>query len=202
MHSASDTRSSKAELRDRFRQVRASLPPDAYADRSRALCRQAYRLDVLRSADRVHIYWPMIEDREVDTRPLIDELGQKGTEIVLPVVTRYPPDGPAMEHRLFRGIEATERNRWGIPEPVGTPRVSPDTIDAVVVPALGAGRNGHRIGHGTGYYDAFLRPLAEADTPRLAFVYDDCLVERIPPDAHDAPVSLLVTERETIRVSP
>jgi 5-formyltetrahydrofolate cyclo-ligase len=197
----SDTRSSKAALRDRFRQVRSSLSLDAHADRSRALCRRAYRLDVLRSAGRVHVYWPMIEDREVDTRPLIDALKQNGTEIVLPVVTQYPPDEPAMEHRLFRGIEETERNRWAIPEPVGTPRVSPDTIDAVVVPALGAGRNGHRIGHGTGYYDAFLRPLAEAGTPRLAFVYDDCLVERIPPDAHDVPVSLLVTERETIRVS-
>jgi len=200
MPSSSPTaRPTKSALRQRFRDVRASLTPADYETASADICRRARRLPAVRAADRIHTYWPMVEDQEVDTRPLIQSLAADGVELVLPVVTRYPPAEPEMEHRLFTGLETLQRNRWGIPEPIGTPRVSPDTVDAVIVPALGAGRDGHRIGHGTGYYDAFLRPLAEAGTPLIALVYHDCLVSSVPTDAHDVPVSVVVTDRETVR---
>ena len=162
------------------------------------MAERARRRPEIRSAKRVHTYWPRTEHREADRRPLIGWMHERGVEVVLPVVTQYPPAPPAMEHRLFRGREATEPNRWGIPEPVGTRAVDPATIDVVLVPALGAGRNGHRVGHGTGYYDAFLRPLADAGVPRVALVFDDCLVDAVPADAHDVPVSAIVTEHQTV----
>ena len=191
---------SKDALRQRFRAERAALSEPAYAAKSRAIADRAAALDVLSEARRVHAYWPMTTDREVDTRPLIRRLRNQGTDVVLPVVTQYPPDPPAMEHRLFTGLEATTENRWGIPEPTGTPVIDPATLDAVLVPALGAGRNGHRIGHGTGYYDAFLAPLADRGVPRITLVYDTCLIDTVPADPHDVPITLIVTETTSLQI--
>ena len=88
--------------------------------------------------------------------------------------------------------------RWGLLEPPATaPTVAPEAIDLVIVPAFGAGRNGARIGHGGGFYDAFL-PTTSA--VRVAVVYADCLIDHVPAEAHDAGLDLIVTEREVLRV--
>ena len=84
-------------------------------------------------------------------------------------------------------------NRWGILEPHGTPEVDLDTLDAVVVPAFGAGRNGHRIGHGRGFYDAFLSTI---DAPAIGAVFAECFVDHVPADVHDVPLDMIVSERE------
>jgi 5-formyltetrahydrofolate cyclo-ligase len=139
----------------------------------------------------------MVERGEIDTRPLIRTLHEQGVEIVLPVVTSFSNGSPAMTHRRYTGDDALRPNRWGVQEPIGTDAVSPDVLDGVIVPALGAGRNGHRIGHGRGYYDAF---LADLDAPTVALVYDACLVDAVPADVHDVPMSAIVTEHETLDV--
>jgi len=150
-------------------------------------------------ASTVHVYWPQVDKGEVDTRTLIGALQSQDRTVVLPVVTSYDPESPTMEHRVYRGSTAMRRNRWGIREPVNTERVDPARLDAVIVPALGAGRNGHRIGHGTGYYDAFLRDLT---VPKIGVVYDDCLVPTVSADSHDVPLTTIVTESRILRPSP
>jgi 5-formyltetrahydrofolate cyclo-ligase len=115
----------------------------------------------------------------------------------LPVVTSFTNGTPSMTHRRYEGDEALRPNRWGLQEPIGTDAVPPDALDGIIVPAFGAGRNGHRIGHGRGYYDAF---LADLGAPTIALVYDACLVDTIPAAPHDVPMSAIVTEHETFDV--
>ena len=187
----------KLDLRERFARYRSNLSDTEYAERSAAIIACAESLPELADAGTVHTYWPVVDDREVDTRPLIERLHRSGRRVVLPVVTRF--DGtPAMTHRQYAGPECLATNRWGLREPHGTPDVSPDELDAVLVPALGAGRNGHRIGHGFGYYDAF---LPRVDAPTIALVYAACMVDTVPADPHDIPVSIIATEDEIIRPS-
>ena len=100
--------------------------------------------------------------------------------------------------RTFEGEASLIANRWGLLEPDETaPVVEAGVLDAVVVPALGAGRNGHRVGYGAGYYDAFLP--ATRGFP-VAVVFAACLVDAVPPEPHDVPVACVVTEGETVRV--
>jgi 5-formyltetrahydrofolate cyclo-ligase len=139
----------------------------------------------------VHCYWPQAGTHEVDTRPLIGALRAANRSIVLPVVTSYDPETPEMAHHRYEGRRALTPNQWGIPEPTDTPAVSPSALDLVVVPALGVGRNGHRIGHGGGYYDAF---LADVAAPKVVLSYEDCVVDAIPGASHDVPVTAIVTE--------
>jgi 5-formyltetrahydrofolate cyclo-ligase len=190
----------KAALRRQFQAYRAGLDASEYAARSAAVVARVQALPEIQQAKTVHTYWPLALRREVDVRPLIDWLQQSGKQIVLPVVDTFgvgSDDTPRLRHVRFETAHALRPNRWGIHEPTGVKSVPVEDIDAVVVPALGAGRNGHRLGYGKGYYDAFLRRLA---APTLCPVYAACLVEQMPADAHDVPLDVVCTEHETIRL--
>lgn len=189
---------SKDEWRAQFRAYRRDLSAVAYAARSALICSRVLGLPAVATASMVHVYWPQSSAGEVDTRPLIGALRGQGVEVILPVVTSYDPAAPEMEHRRYTGRDALTPNRWGIPEPTDAEIVPTDALDAVIVPALGAARNGHRIGHGSGYYDAFLNGV---DVPRIILVYDHCLVPAVPADSHDVPGTQVVTERQALHAA-
>ncbi|MEP0548259.1 MAG: 5-formyltetrahydrofolate cyclo-ligase [Rhodothermales bacterium] len=186
---------SKERLRERFRAARLALSPDEAAAHSAAICERLAALPEVRAARVVHVYWPLLDRREVDTRPLIRRLAASGTCVVLPTVAAF--DGtPTLGHVAFESEDRMRPNRWGIPEPYDTAAVNPAELDAVIVPAFGAGRDGHRIGHGRGYYDAF---LAAVDAPAIGAVYATCLVDAVPAESHDVALDVIVTEREAWR---
>lgn len=167
---------------------------------SEQIARHALELPALSTACTVHTYWPIPDQNEVDTRPLINHLRDRGVEIVLPVVTSFEAGAPKMTHRRFTTRASLQKNAWGIPEPVDGDPVPLASIDVVVVPALGAGLNGHRIGHGWGYYDAFLSNLSP-DTPHIVLAFDACVRPNVPSEPHDVPVDAIVTETGVHSVS-
>jgi 5-formyltetrahydrofolate cyclo-ligase len=190
----------KDDLRARFRAYRRGLSAEAWAGQSAAIARRASGLPEVERARRVLAYWPQEAEREADPRPLIDALLARGAEVALPVVTGFTRATPTMEARRYDGAAAAAAlvpNRWGLMEPTGGARVDATALDLVLVPALGAGRDGHRVGHGFGYYDAFLAPLR--DVPRVVLAYDACLVDRVPAEAHDVPATAVVTETAVLR---
>lgn len=188
---------SKREWRSHCRTYRRSLDRTSYAALSSLIVHRALGLPAVAEAQVVHTYWPITEQGEVDTRPLIETLRERGTTVVLPVVSSFDPEKPTLVHRRYEGPEALELNRWGIQEPIGTETVSPETLDVVLVPALGAGRNGQRVGHGSGYYDAF---LSSVSCPRIALVYEECVAPSLPGEPHDVPMTTLVTEQNVIEI--
>ena len=188
----------KHRLREQFRAVRLALSAAEYAAHSRAICERLAALPEIRRADAVHVYWPLVARREVDTRPLIRALHAEGKVLVMPVVAAFAGQ-PTLRHVRFDGETRMRPNRWGIAEPEGDDEIAPEALDAVVVPAFGAGRNGHRIGHGRGFYDAF---LAAVPTPKIGAVYANALVASVPAEPHDVALDLVVTEREVWRVAP
>ena len=186
---------SKEGLRERFRTARLALSDSEAAAHSAAICERLAALPEIRAARIVHVYWPLLDRREVDTRPLIRRLMASGTRVVLPVVATF--DGaPTLRHVAFEGDDRMRPNQWGISEPFDTEEVDPADVEAVVVPAFGAGRDGHRIGHGRGFYDTFLASVA---APTIGAVYAVCLVDAVPAEAHDVALDVIVTEREVWR---
>ena len=190
----------KTALRARLTAYRRQLSDTDYAERSRAITERARALPEIRDAQTIHVYWPQVREREVDTRPLIEGMRAAGTQIVLPVVvafTRAVTPEARLEHRRLEDPSALRPNRWGLREPTAGKRVPPEALDAVIVPVLGADRRGHRIGHGFGYYDEFLHGL---DVPTIGLVYDACVIDAVPAAPHDVPVRILVTETQALRV--
>jgi 5-formyltetrahydrofolate cyclo-ligase len=175
----------KAELRLRLltrRTDRTDAERSAAADAvTRAL------LDGLTGARTVAAFVP--DPIEPGAGRLPEAYARLGARILLPVV---PDTGRELRWAEHTGPLAP--GRFGLMEPTG-PRLAPATIgeaDVVVVPALAVARDGTRLGRGGGYYDRAL-PLARADAVLVSLVFDDELVDTLPAEPHDRPVTAVVT---------
>ncbi len=85
--------------------------------------------------------------------------------------------------------------RYGLLEPPpAAPRLGVDAVgcvSVVVVPAVAVDRRGIRLGRGGGSYDRALARVP-ADAVVLAALYPGELVDRVPAEPHDRPVSGVV----------
>jgi 5-formyltetrahydrofolate cyclo-ligase len=124
------------------------------------------------------------------------ELAGLGARVLVPIATR---DAPLEWCAWEEG--ATRRGSFGIAEPVG-PRLGAHAVaeaDVLLIPALAVDRRGTRLGRGGGHYD---RSLARDDISGrlIAVVFDDeLLVDILPRDPLDRPVTEVVTPSGGIR---
>ena len=82
---------------------------------------------------------------------------------------------------------------FGVWEPTAPRgRVRLRDLDLVLVPGLAFDRQGHRLGHGHGYFDRLLDRLPKTTaTVGLAFRFQ--LLDRLPVDPHDRAVHTVLT---------
>ncbi len=133
-------------------------------------------------------FWPMRS--EVDVRPLMFALREKGARLCLPAIL----DRQTMVFReLVRGAPLVDMG-------FGTagPGEEADVLDpsVLLVPLAAFDLRGHRIGYGAGYYDrAIARLQAKGMTPRLIGIAFDCQeVPVVPNEWHDVIIPELLTE--------
>lgn len=106
-------------------------------------------------------------------------------------LTRTPDVGHSLT--VHDGRASRERHRFGFEQPTeATPELHDADIAAVLVPGLAFDRAGGRLGFGGGYYDRFLARLGP-DVIRVG-VSDGFIVDRVPSDEHDVPMTHLATE--------
>lgn len=124
---------------------------------------------------------------EVDLSGLIGAHGDAAGRYAM---TRTPTEGFVLTVHAI-DVEM-ETHRYGYRQPVAdAPTIADDKIGAVLVPGLAFDRNGGRLGHGMGYYDRFLARLGPAAL-RIG-VTGDLVVERLPMDEFDVPMTYLAT---------
>jgi 5-formyltetrahydrofolate cyclo-ligase len=163
--------------------ARAALSDGARADRDAALVAGALGL-AASTGGPICAYVPI--GTEPGGPALVSELVDDGYEVLLPVVPRER--GP-LEWARFDGSFA--RGPLGLREPTGE-RLGVEAIGRaalVLVPGLAVDRRGIRLGQGAGYYD---RSLPYARAPRIMLLNDDELVERLPAESHDHPVTAVL----------
>lgn len=184
----------KAQLRNEALARRKNLPAQARARLSRRLASEGARLARLRNASVVSVFHPIRE--EPDTLALLTLLESEGFATALPVVVG---PGRHLDFRLWRPGDAVRVRGMGISEPLASsPLVEPDLL---FVPLACFDRSGHRIGYGAGYYDRSLERLrAMKDVFAVGVAYGVCEVDAAPHEAHDQPLDVILTERETIFV--
>lgn len=133
-------------------------------------------------------FWPIRS--EIDPRPALEMLSARGHPLALPVVAG---DGATMIFRRWRPGDVLLAAPFGLSQPAASAvEVEPDVL---LMPLAAFDRRGGRIGYGGGYYDRALERL-EATRPRrkigLAHAVQE--VARVPEEAHDRRLDLILTE--------
>jgi 5-formyltetrahydrofolate cyclo-ligase len=184
----SSVKSFKKQLRQEALARRDALPLDWRVEMSVKIADDgAGGLGVV-PGEAVSGYMPMRS--EVDVRPLMAAMAEKGGRICVPAIL----DKTTIEFReLVRGAPLID---------MGFGTVGPGPEAAVLDPVLmlmplaAFDSQGNRIGYGAGYYDrAIARLKAKGITPRLVAIAFDCQeVEAVPAEPHDVPLDAVLTE--------
>jgi 5-formyltetrahydrofolate cyclo-ligase len=140
---------------------------------------------------RVVMFYVSLHD-EVDTLVMIDEALKTGKRIAVPVILKE-------EKRLIAGeihnrLEDLESQHFGIYQPRQdrVREIPLDDIDLIVVPGVAFDKKNIRLGRGHGYYDRFLSGLPKR-TKTIGLAFDFQVLEDLPQDPHDVPVSKIIT---------
>ena len=175
---------------------RDALPESERARNAAAFVEQITRLPYYATARTVLA--TMAIGSEWNTRALLDRARADGKTIVLPRIT------PPPRHLEIHVVHDMDRDLvagvWNIPEPdpARCPAVAIADVDLAIVPALAIDLDGYRLGYGAGYFDRLLtgRPASTYCVTALPAAF---IVERLPHEAHDQTLDLIVDERGTRR---
>ena len=170
---------------------RAALSSSERQTHSSAICRALSELCELATARVVLGY--AAAGSECDLDALYAALRARGVALAFPLTAA---DG-SMEALVPEG--ALLPGRFGVPEPdpARSRRVSPEELDAVLVPCVGFDGSLRRLGHGMGYYDRYLARCAHAAAILVAFEAQRLCA--VPTESHDRSFSVLVTEAGVFR---
>jgi len=197
--SADPIAQAKALLRSQIRARRSAMDPSIRQDYGQAMAEhaRAYLQTGPPVTGPIACTWSM--STEPPTDPLISGLLASG----LPVVT------PRIEDELtLAWIRTTAQTELvpgplGIRTPIGSQRVDLARCAVIVLPALALDRFGTRLGQGGGYFDRALgelRPHALGGPLRIGMAFAAEVVARLPRQAHDQGVDLILTEEALTEV--
>jgi len=127
----------------------------------------------------------------IDAHMMFEQLGLGGFKKLDP--RRIPPDKIEAAASLSRG------DRWS--EEVALTDMP--GLDAIVCGSVAVTRDGRRCGKGEGYSDlefAILRELGHPPVPVATTVHDLQVVDSVPRDPTDQPLSVIATPTHAIRI--
>lgn len=131
---------------------------------------------------------------EVSPVPVMERLAETGRNLCVPVVAgnRRP-----LRFRQWTPSGNLVKADHGIPVPSSGAWLRPDIL---IVPLLAFDANGYRLGYGGGYYDRTLEFLRGSGRPSaIGFAYAAQQTDRLPTEAFDQRLDMVVTERRVIR---
>jgi len=186
-------RKAKDVLRRRISAVRRVLPIASVAERSARIVARLLEHPWIVSANGVALYSCMIERRETDLAALHEWLASRHIRIYYPFMTRIE-GGYSTGFRLLRpGDELSlQSHRFAEPCP-DAPVAKRGDIDVAIVPALAVAMDGHRLGTGSGFYDATLPDICPP-SKSIVVGYDFQRVIELPSEPHDWRCDAVITD--------
>ncbi len=135
----------------------------------------------------VGAYWPI--KGEFDALPALFRWAEADERrcIGLPVIDKTSKR--LSFHMWFPGCEM-EEDAYGIPKPKDTPAFHPTVL---LVPCVGFGPKGLRLGYGGGFYDRTLATLMPRPTT-AGLAYANGYVPWLVAEAHDVPLDAVLTD--------
>ena len=176
----------KRELRNQCREKAKGLTKEYREKAGEKIKELVISHPAYQQAKTVFVYVSM--PAEPDTRGIIDRALKDGKRVCVPRCG----ERPRMDAAVIRSREALRPGALGIPAPGDdAPPVDPAEIDLALIPCVAAGRDMSRLGHGAGYYDAF---LPQTNAKRICLCFERMLTDGIPMTEQDAPMDAVITE--------
>ena len=188
MAGVSEVEAQKVALRDQLLTARRRHPLAAAREDAEAIAAHLLQTPEVRRAATVAIYISL--SNEPGTGPLVEQLHELGRRLILPVLL---PDND-LDWAVYQGPQSLVPASRGLLEPLG-PRLGPEavaTADVVLCPGLAVDGRGRRLGRGGGSYDRALARVP-VGTFVCTLLYDGELLDQVPAEDHDRPVTAVVT---------
>ncbi|MGM1016937.1 MAG: 5-formyltetrahydrofolate cyclo-ligase [Actinomycetota bacterium] len=179
-----EKRALRADLRER-RQLLSD------AQRAAAATDLGARLDELVAAHHARsISCFLSTTTEPGTREFVSRAVHNGIRVLLPI-TRV--DG-LLDWAVADDSDDAAEGLFGLPEPTGEVLgpIAVNDVDLMIIPAAAVDRQGMRLGWGRGYFDKTIGSM-EKCPPVFAVTYDSEVLDSLPSEVHDQPVSGVVT---------
>lgn len=188
-----EKRALRAELRER-RQLLSESQRDALAA---ALTERLDQLVDSLGARSISCF--LSTTTEPGTRIFVREAVRRGIRVLLPV-TRA--DG-LLDWAVATDDDEIAEGLFGLPEPTGEllGPIAVNDVDLMIIPAAAVDRGGMRMGWGRGYFDKTIGSM-EKCPPVYAVIYDSEVLDLLPREVHDQPVTGVVTPTQTLLLSP
>ncbi|WP_404475376.1 5-formyltetrahydrofolate cyclo-ligase [Microbacterium aerolatum] len=135
---------------------------------------------------------------EPDTREFIIGAVRRGIRVLLPI-TRA--DG-LLDWAVADDTDDVAEGLFGLPEPTGEVLgpIAVNDVDLMIIPAAAVDAEGTRLGWGRGYFDKTIGSM-ENCPPVYAVTYDSEVLDSLPRELHDQPVTGVVTPTRTLHLS-
>ena len=142
---------------------------------------------VARTDSAIGAYWPI--KGEFDALPALFRWSEADAKrrIGLPVVDKATKQ---LSFQVWYPGCEMEDDAYGIPKPKGTPVFQPTLL---LVPCVGYGPRGVRLGYGGGFYDRTLATLQPRPTT-VGLAYSQGFLPWLQAEPHDVPLDTVLTD--------
>jgi len=131
---------------------------------------------------------------EVNTHAFIQTYLDSEKHILAPITKTR---SHTLDISLLSSWQDLQPGPYNILEPMKEKRtlIDPKEIDLILVPGVGFDEQGHRLGHGGGYYDWL---LSKTQAYRMGLAFEFQIVRNIPIEPHDQLLNCIITEKRVI----
>jgi 5-formyltetrahydrofolate cyclo-ligase len=180
---------SKKTLRDQLLTQRKALCLDDWRAKSDAICQNLAEFERVQTAQTILVYLSHYQEPDLSC-----------------LWTRYFPHKRwgisrcVKKNLVWHLCNLTDPSQlqpgpYGILEPVSTlPAIEANTVDLILVPAVGCDRQGFRLGYGGGFYDRLFSDAVWAKVPTIGIVFEFAYLDRLRLDPWDYPLQAVCTE--------
>ncbi len=175
----------KKELRKTVYEKAAGLDEGYKLAAREEISRKVLESKAFRDAKTLFVF--LNTENEPDTELILEAAKAAGKRVCVPRCKQKP---------FMDAVELAEETRFsagsfGIREPENGRVVAPSDIDLAIVPCVSVTADGRRLGHGGGFYDAFLRSL---DAVKMCVCFKKLLLHDIPVTENDVNMDIVITE--------
>ena len=178
----------KQIIRERIITLLRNQEEEKRSAKSLVILNKLFKMQEFQNAETVLFYSAF--SGEVETFEMIKRAQKLGKRIGLPkVIQEKNIMCPTLAEDFNAGLED---GPYGIKQTKDSKVLSFTDIDVVIVPGVAYDKKNNRLGRGGGYYDRFLKD-SPAKLFTIGLAFDFQIVDNLPTDKHDVPVSHVLT---------